>query len=90
MKLLKRIANFFRALFSLREEGSPHRKVGYIADQLKIVVDTVENYKLTHIDISLNMISKEEIEEIKKELDKREYITYEIDEKKRIIKFYYK
>lgn len=90
MKLLKRIANFFRALFSPREEGSPHRKVWYIADQLKIVVDTVENYKLTHIDISLNMISKEEIEEIKKELDKREYITYEIDEKKRIIKFYYK
>ena len=90
MKLLKKVVNFFKALLSPREEGSPYRKVGYIADQLKIVVDTVENYKLTHTDISLNMLSKEDIEEIKKELDKREYITYEIDEKKRVIKLYYK
>lgn len=89
MKLLKRIANFFRALFSPREEGSPHRKVGYIADQLEIILNTVENYRLTEVGINI-VCTEDEIEEIKRELDKREYITYEIDEKKRIIKFYYK
>ena len=72
MKLLKKIANFFRALFSpKREEGSPHKKVGYIVDQLKIVIDTVESYKLTYATVEMNISSNEDIEEIKKELDKR-------------------
>lgn len=88
MKLLKRIVNFFRALFSPREEGSPHKKVGYIVDQLKIVVDTVENYKLTYAIVNIDTFSQEEIEEIKKELDKRKYISYVIDEEKRTVKLY--
>lgn len=90
MKLLKKIANFFRALFSpKREEGSPHKKVGYIVDQLKIVIDTVESYKLTYATVEMNISSNEDIEEIKKELDKRKELNYSIDENKKIIKLYY-
>lgn len=87
MKLLKRIANFFRALFSPREEGSPHRKVGYIADQLEIILNTVENYRLTEVGINI-VCTEDEVEEIKRELDKRENLTYSIVEEKGKIQIY--
>lgn len=90
MKILKKIVSFFKALFSHeREEGSPYKKVAYIADQLKIVVDTIENYKLTYATISIDISSQEDIERIKKELDNRKNLTYSIDEDNKIIKFYY-
>lgn len=89
MQLLKRIINFFRALVSPREEGSPHKKVAYITEQLDIVVDTIENYKLTYATISINITSQEEMEKIREELDKRKSLSYSIDEDKKIIKLYY-
>lgn len=89
MKLLKRIASFFRAFFSQRrEEGSPHKKVGYIVDQLKIVVETVESYKLSYVMVSMGISSQEEMEEIKKELDRRENLTYSMVEEEKRVKLY--
>lgn len=89
MKLLKKIASLFRALFShRREEGSSNKKVGYIADQLKIVVETVKSYKLSYAMVSIDISSQEEIDEIKKELDRRENLTYSIVEEEKEVKLY--
>lgn len=53
------------------------------------MIDTVESYKLTYATVEMNISSNEDIEEIKKELDKRKELNYSIDENKKIIKLYY-
>ena len=79
---LKRIISFFRTVFSHEKEDElHHKKVGYVVDQLKFIADVIENYKLTTVILSLDIVSKEELERIKSELDRRDNIMYKIEKK---------
>lgn len=79
MKLLQKICDFFINLFSRKREEVPlYIGVRYIVNQIEVMIDTLEKYRFSSAIISLNNVGEDEIEKIRKELDKRDKIEYEI------------